>query len=134
MTLSQQRAKRALEQVLSVAGTSFEASYYSYVRGLAENIHRGGLGQVLATLNSRRGQSSAREQAYEALNAHLLAWLSQQLPENPFGSGIGAAATKEASKRDYLEAHAEALEYLTYLKMFAQAYLSNEPSQGESRG
>ncbi len=134
-TLDQQRAENALSQVREVAGMNAEGRgyYRSYVQSLPADIVMQGLGQALAT--QRAGYE--RDPGHKLLYEHVSQWLCREdsmAPYHPSSETEGdiLAAITEGDRIQYQRAHAEAMEYLAWLKKFAMAYLE-KPKGGESQ-
>lgn len=118
-TLAQRRAAHALACVEKHTGNSY-GNYVSYVESLPATILMNGLGQAAATLLSKADD----KEAHGLLYADLQSWLcgSDSAAPYPRAPDLMKAITGNKQK-DYLHAQAEALEYLVWLKKFANAYL-----------
>ncbi len=136
MTLEQQRAQHALEQIKDLATRSeeWQAHYTSYVKGFPASILANGLGQSLATLLSAvKGHPEGKFQdPHFLLYRHLELWLcrNDEFAPYPGTKDVIEAITSHDSTR-YRMAQAEAMAYLVWLKKFAAAYLKDD--EGGSR-
>ncbi|ABG03237.1 CRISPR-associated protein, Cmr5 family [Rubrobacter xylanophilus DSM 9941] len=135
-TLEQRRAAHALAaiQELQRAGRGGYGNYKSYVSSLPATILTNGLGQAAATLlagaklnsKNRNADNRAREKLYD----HLSSWLCGGDEESPYQKKGDLLENITRNDQDcYIRAQAEALEYLSWLKRFAEAFL--EGSKGE---
>lgn len=133
-TLDQQRAENALSQVQEVVKLTPEdrGHYRSYVQALPADIVMQGLGQALAT--QRAGYE--RDPGHKLLYEHVSQWLCREdfmapYPPSSQTEGDILAAITKGDRIQYQKAHAEAMEYLAWLKKFAMAYLE-KPEGGEN--
>ncbi|MCC6558177.1 MAG: type III-B CRISPR module-associated protein Cmr5 [Polyangiaceae bacterium] len=133
-TLEQRRAGHALDCVEAVRGERLAGRYRTYAESLPAHIVMGGLGQAVATeLAAARGGESEnsrdeKQQAHERLVRDLESWLAQSAYKH-----IPAAEKKAKNwllrtivahdQEHYLQAQAEALAWLVWLKKFCQASL-----------
>jgi len=118
MTLEQQRAAHALEQILELKQKGAYGNYVSYVKALPATILANGLGQALATLKAQ-GQDG-----HDLLFAQISCWLCQDDVHAPYRNAQDVLqALVDADQQTYRRAQVEALAYLTWLKKFAVAYL-----------
>lgn len=127
-TLSQRRAAHALKCIEKheKAGPMAYGKYVSYVEALPANILMNGLGQVAATLLSKSAGDAG--DAHHLLYADLQDWLCGTDPAAPYPNTTGGndrlmQTITSREQRAYLQAQAEALQYLVWLKKFANAYL-----------
>ncbi len=138
--LAQRRAAHALKQIQAMLGEQAQLQksakeiygrYKSYVNGLPANIIRSGLGQALAM--ERAGK---KLKGHEKLFEHLLAWLGNGWEHSPYKEMVNGqrndagakalfAAITSKSEADYIRAQAEVMEYLEWLKKFANAFLED---------
>lgn len=133
-TLEQERAKKAWEDIQSVAHRSeddFKKKYGSLARRVPMLVLTNGLGQTLAFLLSKAKfneppeQRSADAQAHGELFHHLSAWTMSQVAPGEKDPDLLAWMLNTNSDA-YRRATAEALAYLTWLKRFAEAELPTE--------
>jgi CRISPR-associated protein Cmr5 len=127
-TLAQRRAAHALGRIQTHAksGTKSYRNYFGYVEALPATILMNGLGQAAATLLSKAEGNFT--EPHGLLYADVQDWLCGSDAAAPYRNTTGgddrlmqAIITKD--ERSYLHAQAEALEYLVWLKKFANAYL-----------
>ena len=130
-TLEQQRASFALARIRELQnGNQDYGHYVSYVSALPATIVMNGLGQALTTLVSKaKGKSGA---PHRILFDHIAAWLNQQItalrvPGNDLTLVIDRLM--DADQDTYVQAQAEAMAYLNWLKQFARAYLKEKEGQ-----
>lgn len=142
-SLPQRRAAAALRAIQGYgAATTVPAgekqAYAGYIKSLPAAIIMNGLGQALATELAQGGKDATKGQGGKAPNAHLQiyrdleAWLCGDDPEAPLGGGLTGKGDRpvlmerlcEADQTLYLLAQAEAMEYIGWLKKFANALLS----------
>jgi CRISPR-associated protein Cmr5 len=112
-TLQQKRAQRAWEDVQSVRSKPDPDRYGSLVRGLPAMIKSQGLAPTLAFLDAKG------KPHHKAAHSHLSRWVLGQL-----GAGNEQSLLEWVIKQDsamYRRATTEAIEYLTWLKRFAEA-------------
>jgi len=122
-SLAQRRAKDALACVEKHTG-QFYGKYVSYVEALPATILMNGLGQACATLLSKA--EGKLTEPHGLLYADLQGWLCGHDAAAPYPKAPNLMkAIVEKEQRDYLHAQAEALEYLVWLKKFANAYLES---------
>lgn len=126
-TLDQERARHALKRIQSLEekGAAYYGNYRSYVDGLPANIVNSGIGQACATLLSQaRGEPA---DPHRLLYNHVHEWLCRDDDAAPYRKKPDLiAAIIEGSQRDYVRAQAESIEYLSWLKKFARAYLDKK--------
>ena len=134
--LDRKRAADALKAVIELVDQGdVAAGYKSYVKGAPAMVLTLGLGQALATLLARAGNDESKGQggtpaAYRTLFDHITGWLFGA--EDPTGL-LGSRQVDDRAgrirvildlgQRDYLTLQAEALNYLEWLKKFANALL-----------
>lgn len=132
-TLEQKRAQDALAKVQAVAkDEEVAACYRSYAESLPAHIVMGGLGQALATewAAARIGEGKSEKpgrKAHKQLGDDLALWLKTQkvyatIDEKKPAESLIEALMKGDQKK-YLQAQAEALAWLLWLKKFCQAML-----------
>ena len=115
-TLQQQRARHALDKVKNLEALRDGAKLKSRAAELPFMIHANGLGQAVAFFLSKK------KDGYPELYTVLNSWLCQ--PGRPFaGKSDLMQAITECSLHDYRVAQAEAMEYMDWVKKFANAYL-----------
>jgi len=132
-TLEQLRAANALACVEAVKAQpgNIPGLYRSYAESLPVHIVMGGLGQALATeLAAARGaDGDARKdgnRAHERLVNDLAKWLGQKSYAQVEGRDVATklmAAIAAGDQDKYVQAQAEALAWLVWLKKFCQAML-----------
>lgn len=120
LTLGQRRARHAWEAIREGKGKHDLEALRSLVRRVPALIRSSGLGQTIAFLAAKGGGE------HQWLSETLKKWL---LEESGFFSPNGSPSllhwlTTQANMYDYRRATAEALEYLRWLKRFAEAELS----------
>jgi CRISPR-associated protein Cmr5 len=129
-TLDQRRAADALEKIrnLQARGENYYGHYVSYVSALPATIVMNGLGQALATLLSA-AKGDPRD-PHRILYDHIADWISTQI--QPLSGPTDTLIDRLMQNRQdvYLQAQAEAMAYLNWLKQFARAYLK-EKKEGE---
>ncbi|NDP59532.1 MAG: type III-B CRISPR module-associated protein Cmr5 [Oxalobacteraceae bacterium] len=123
-TLQQQRAKHALEKVRGLEALRDGDKFKSRASELPFMIHVNGLGQAAAFFRSKS------KDGYPELSLVLSSWLcrpeqiSQPGRTHPFaGKQDLMQAITECSLHDYRVAQAEAMQYMDWVKKFANAYL-----------
>ncbi len=119
LSLGQRRARHAWEAIKSAKDRNRE-ELRSLVRRVPSLIRTNGFGQTIAFLASKK------QNEHEWLLGQLTDWL---LSKSGFFSPVKTISllewlTTEATMYDYRRATAEALEYLRWLKRFAEAELS----------
>ena len=125
-TLEQKRAKKAWEDIQSVARRSeddFKKKYGSLARRVPMLVLTNGLGQTLAYLRSKGKDDQSNE--HNVLFRHLSAWTMRQVAPNEKDRALLAWVLNTNSDA-YRRATTEALAYLTWLKRFAEAELPTE--------
>lgn len=132
LTLEQQRAKFALDEVSALArqGKESYGNYKGYVEGFPAAILMDGLGQACATLMAKREKDAGAKHLFD----HMQRWLCEE--------GFAPYAPKKGNKPDlmqaivdtpqqtYVQAQAEALALLVWLKKFSQAFLETKGAGG----
>ena len=132
-TLEQQRASHALERIrdLQKLDEKQYGHYVSYVSALPATIIMNGLGQALAALVAKaKGKT---EDPHRMLFDHVAAWLNRQIEELHVTNGDLTCVIDRLMNADqdtYVQAQAEAMAYINWLKQFARAYLKEQ--EGES--
>lgn len=129
-TLEQERAKLAWSQVTEESTKSFGDNYRSIVRKAPAMIKINGLGQFLAFLLAKAGESARRieeprnnpSKPEGLLYRHIGTWLAcEQSPVwLPPGDSLMERVVS-CDSRVYRHATAETLAYLGWLKRFAEA-------------
>lgn len=146
LTLEQQRAKFALEKVnaLSKEGKEKYGNYKGYVEGFPAAILMDGLGQACATLmakakpkgnaenqRERSGQSEKGDAGAKFLFEHLQEWLCKNSEFAPYkGKNDLMQAIVDTPQQTYVQAQAEAMALLVWLKKFSQAFLETKGAGG----
>ena len=122
-SLAQKRAKHALAAIKTI-DNSYD-KYVSYVSGLPATIIMSGLGQALAMLKA------GKKPGHGILFLHMQSWLCnkdnkgwQNSPYKDKNDVLDAIVSK--GEAEYIQAQAEAIEYLEWLKKFAVAFLQGE--------
>jgi len=127
-TISQQRAKHALESVNKYKMTSFQGKLKGYIVSFAPMVLISGFGQACAFYVSKSGGTKEEEKAYDAAHKILWEWLQQTVPAYTNKNDLMDAIT-QCSASEYQLAQAEALEYLGWVKKFAKAYLQGDDDE-----
>ncbi len=124
-TLDQQRAKRAWDDIQSVANRldDFRKKYGSLARKVPMLVLTNGLGQTLAFLRSKGKDDQSDE--HNVLFRHLSAWTISQVASNTSNESLLEWVLTQDSAT-YRRATTEALAYLIWLKRFAEAELPTE--------
>jgi CRISPR-associated protein Cmr5 len=125
-TLAQRRAAHALARVQAheKTGPKSYGKYVSYAEALPATILMNGLGQAAATLLSK---AAGDARAHRLLFDDLQSWLCGSDTAAPYpGEKDLMKAIVARDPHDYLRAQAEALEFLVWLKKFANAFLKRE--------
>lgn len=135
-TLQQQRAVDALKKVESVRDhdAKQQGEYVSYANSLPATIVMNGLGQALTTLLAKaKGQ---QDDAHRLLFDHVTGWLNHRITQLKVPSQTDLTPLiqrlMENDQKIYIQAQAEAMAYLNWLKQFARAYLKDD-GQGDAR-
>ena len=124
-TIEQKRAKHALGKIQDIIKSEYKKEYLSYVKALPANILQNGFGQAMAM------ELAASHQAHKNLYKHLQSWLceEQDNPNRPYKNTKNTDLISEITKNNqtlYIQAQAEAMAYLAWLKKSAVAYLTDE--------
>ena len=121
-SLEQKRATHALAtiQIEAALGKEKYGNYRSYSESLPASILMNVLGQALAMLLTKTKQEE-KKRLYKVLSN----WVGQHVFNNQNPDSLLENITKNPEQK-YLEAHAEALAYLSWLKKFAAAYLEKQ--------
>lgn len=130
-TLEQKRASSALKQIQALLKENNYGNYLSYVKALPATIITNGLGQALAMLLAKAGKDKDCDNYY--LYHHLASWLTGQI--EAFKQANPEKLIDILMQKDqviYMQAQAEALMYLVWLKQFARAYLKEDKDKGEN--
>jgi CRISPR-associated protein Cmr5 len=120
-TREQQRAKHALAKIKTVAA-KLAREYKSYAESLPTMVVVNGLGQACATLLAQA--KGDPDDAHRLLYDHLEDWLC--VHNAAYDRKPLIEAIIKGDQDQYVRAQFEALAYLTWLKKFAQAQLSND--------
>jgi len=124
-TISQQRAKHALENIQQYQDKSYAGKLKGYIVSFAPMILMSGFGQACAFYVSKSGDKKEEEKAYQKAQTILWDWLHQHV--TAFGSQPDLmTAIVHCDAKKYQLAQVEALEYLNWLKKFAKAYLKGD--------
>lgn len=146
------RADHALAEIEAYCAKDVKLrdAYLSYIKSLPATIRSNGLGQTLAMLLARGGQSSEAGQggtapaAYRHLYDHVERWFQSdecmhrsRVAELIRAAGAGGKpllkAVTSATQHDYLLMQTEALLYVEWLKKFANAFLTAEAEHPGAR-
>jgi CRISPR-associated protein Cmr5 len=102
--------------------------YASYVENLPATVLTCGLGQAAAILLSAAAKTSdALNDPHMVLYVDLESWLCRPESEAPYaGQHNLMQAIVNGNRQTYMNAQAEALAWLTWLKKLAVAYLKKE--------
>lgn len=129
-SLDLQRAEHALRAVEALKAGDNDP-YVSYVRALPATILQNGLGQALATLLS--AANGKADDPHRKLYDQMQGWLCRDAADASYpGKPDLIKAITDGSEREYLNAHAEALAYLVWLKKFAVAFLPESGNGGSA--
>ncbi len=133
-TLEQERARDALEEVKRVKEALGEGDqaqrFVSYVESLPAAILTNGLGQAAATLLAQ-GKNDPDDPHLILFHA-LEKWLCRGAPQAPYKNEsrlMDAIVNNDRSA--YLQAQAEALAWLVWMKKFAVAFMKEKGKDGE---
>ena len=128
ITHQQKRATHALQQVSQMNPANC-GHYVSYVSALPAQIVSNGLGQSLATLLA--AAKGDRSDPHYLLCHHLTDWLCHSVVSAANGGGPVQVLESLVSRdqETYLNAQAESLAYLNWLKKFARAILPEADTQ-----
>ncbi|MGR8932073.1 MAG: type III-B CRISPR module-associated protein Cmr5 [Gammaproteobacteria bacterium] len=121
-TIEQRRAALALQGVKSLPQKLDKEGlkeFRSYASGLPAMIHMNGLGQALAFCRLK----GAERKSYMMLYQMLSDWLCAK--NNPYaGKQDALDGIVESDMAHYQLAQAEALQFLSWVKKFAKAFLA----------
>jgi len=115
-TISQQRAKHALDGVNNWRDKDGEADIQRHIIGMPAMILMSGFGQTCAFYKSKK-------EHHERILNQLGNWLEKQ---QIFSSNDVMREIVHCDAKNYQLAQAETLEYLNWLKKFAKAYLKGD--------
>ncbi|KAF0194311.1 MAG: Cmr5 family CRISPR-associated protein [Bacillota bacterium] len=115
--LDQERAEHALKVVKGMKGNSVGDKFAKLTAGFTATLISNGLGQSVATLRAKQ------EPQYLALYEALQSWLCEGKPFMPVSNKELINHIVTADMRTYMQAQAEAISYVEWLKKFAAAYL-----------
>lgn len=124
LTIQQERAKYALEQVQNLSTelkTDEQKEFISYASGLPAMIHMNGLGQAMAFCKLKAGDRAS----YGRLYLLVSEWLCK--PGQPYQdkSDVLKGIT-QCDRAQYQLAQAEALVLMSWVKKFAKAFLAGD--------
>ena len=127
-SLSQKRAKHALDLIQETQNAGGYGNYLAYVKALPATIIMSGLGQALAMEKAGRTKSGDVGAGHKKLYAHMEAWLCNYdkngWETSPYAQKTNILeAITNGTEADYIRAQVEAMEYLEWLKKFAVAFL-----------
>lgn len=132
-TMQQQRAKYALEAVETVVKRLEKkekhdlikaSEYASYASAFPAMIKMNGLGQAAAFYCSKGKGDDSKAYAYDTLYKTLSNWLAKK--GQPYEGLDLIKGITEKEMPLYMQAQAEALMFLDWLKKFAKAYMPDE--------
>ncbi len=129
-TISQERARHALDNIQNVKGIS-EDKLKSYIVGMPAMILMSGFGQTCAFYVSKaeftKEDSKRKDEhkAYGKVVEILWGWLKEHVSAFADKPDLMTAIT-HVTAQEYQLAEAESLEYLNWLKKFAKAYLKGD--------
>jgi CRISPR-associated protein Cmr5 len=130
--VDQQRAGHALTKVRELEGrwnAEDRRSFVTRVEGLPAAVLTNGLGQTLAVLLTQadKDDQSPPGRVYRILEE----WLCRDDPQAPYPGAQNLLEALVAGDRNlYLRAQIEALAYLSWLKIFAVAFLKEQSVAG----
>ena len=126
----QERAGYALSRVNDYSGkdSDWKEKYASYVKSLPATILMCGLGQGMAFLLAKSGKDKG--EPHGRLYSDIEGWLCGKEEIFPEKSNLMDALTK-TDMNTYLQAQAEALSLLVWLKKFATAFLGKAGGTGD---
>lgn len=122
--LDQRRAAHALKRVKGRVFMDKKSEYLSYAKALPASILQNGLGQALATLlaAAKGNETDPHARLYQDLQN----WLCSNEEDAPYRNEKDLLqAITSNDQQSYLSAQAESQQYLSWLKKFAAAYLSD---------
>lgn len=93
-------------------------------------IKMNGLGQAAAFYCSKGKDEDSKAQAYDTLYKTLSTWLSK--PGQPYEGLDLIKGITEKEMPSYMQAQAEALMFLDWLKKFAKAYMPDEKNANKT--
>jgi len=124
-TLSQQRAKYAMEKVLEVAQLedSKKEDYSNFCLRLPGMILNNGLGQSLAFLlaDAQKNEQKMSYKLYEQLSEWII--MRRRIYPDGYGKNGLMKAILEGDRGAYVRAQTEVLELLGWMKRFSDAYI-----------
>ncbi len=123
-SLDQRRAGHALNRVKERQALGKKSEYLSYAKALPATIQQNGLGQAMATLLATAKGNEMDPHAL--LYQDLQSWLCGDDEDASYRNkkDLLQAITRN-DQQHYLRAQAESQQYLSWLKKFATAYLSD---------
>ena len=131
-TLSQQRAKFALDKVMSIYNKKdpkLNEDYSNLCLRLPGMILNNGLGQTLAFLlaDAQGDRDRASFKLYEQLSEWVIA--NRGIYQNSQGKDGLMKALMAGDRSAYIRAQTEVLELLGWMKRFSDAYIGRSESQ-----
>lgn len=124
-SLDQRRAGHALKRIKKrqILHNKEQSDYLSYAKALPATILQNGLGQAAATLLAAAKGNS--QDPHALLYQDLQGWLCGDDEDAPYRNkkDLLQAITRNDQQR-YLRAQAESQQYLSWLKKFAAAFLT----------
>jgi CRISPR type III-B/RAMP module-associated protein Cmr5 len=127
-TLDLNRAKFALKKIEDEKDPKLRENLLIELRDLPSRLHTAGLGQTIASLLASSHKNEARRVIYHWLEE----WLRKAPIPYPGEKGlIDCVVGKVPSDLSYTEASREARALATWLKKFAEAFITkSEPAKG----
>lgn len=131
-TLEQKRAADAFKKVekLKKDRAIDKEKYISYTKSLPATIITNGLGQAAASLLAAAKENNKKD-AHYLLYKHLEEWLCRDSRDAPYPQNskqktdaILMRSITDHGRNKYMQAQAEAIAWLKWLKKFAVAYLA----------
>ena len=118
-TIQQRRARDAWLAIQDeVKGRGFAGEYASLAQSAPADIQTSGLGQTVAFWQAKRARDG-----HKLLLRHVSKWVLSRMGEEPQDSMM--VWITEVGSDEYLRATMEALEYLVWIKRFAEAELGH---------
>ena len=124
MNLELERAKSALAAIqVELHQPNGYGNYRSYCEGLPATVLMNGLGQALAMLLAKVDKHPEKKRFYEAISH----WVTERV----WGSSVPQLLERivNSDQNKYVQAHAETLAYLGWLKKFSAAYLEKREEE-----
>jgi len=122
-TIQQKRAAFALDKIEKAAGRlniEDKEKYKSYASALPFMIHANGLGQAAAFYKSKSNKEAIYGELYKLLSDWLVKEGQSYQGCNDLLDGI-----RSRDMKTYIAAQAEAIEFMTWVKQFADAFMES---------